>query len=147
MLGSLLTYSLLETVLTSDVLADEVKPIASQWLSNVDAMSRELKGGRIKATDWQSQVEELFSQVAVSEFLEFVDFDKLIQKVKFRERGERSFRAKFPKVEGLPTDLVFGHQMFALRKGRSVVPHGHNNMATTPTIATTTVPRTNQKTK
>jgi hypothetical protein len=130
MLGSLLTFSLLETVLTSDVLADEVKPIASQWLSNVDEMSRGLKGGRIKATDWQSQVEELFSQVAVSEFLEFVDFDKLIQKVKFRERGERSFRAKFPKVEGLPTDLVFGHQMFALRKGRSVVPHGHNNMAT-----------------
>jgi hypothetical protein len=33
-------------------------------------------------------------------------------------------------VEGLPTDLVFGHQIFALTKGRSVVPHGHNNMAT-----------------
>jgi hypothetical protein len=50
--------------------------------------------------------------------------------MQFRERGERAFRAKFPEVEGLPTDLVFGHQMFALRKDRSVVPHGHNNMAT-----------------
>ena len=25
---------------------------------------------------------------------------------------------------------MFGHQTFALQKGRSVVPHGHNNMAT-----------------
>ncbi len=50
--------------------------------------------------------------------------------MKFRERGERSFRATFPQVEGLPTELVFGHQMFALEKDRSVVPHGHNNMAT-----------------
>ena len=33
-------------------------------------------------------------------------------------------------MEGLPTNLVFGHQIFALRKDRSVVPHGHDNMAT-----------------
>jgi hypothetical protein len=33
-------------------------------------------------------------------------------------------------VEGLPTELVFGHQIFALSKGRSVAPHGHDNMAT-----------------
>jgi hypothetical protein len=29
-----------------------------------------------------------------------------------------------------PKKLVFGKQIFALKKGRSVVPHGHNNMAT-----------------
>ena len=58
-----------------------------------------------------------------------IDFDKLRQ-VEFKDRGERSLRFKFPEVEGLPTDLVFGHQVFALQKGRSVAPHGHNNMAT-----------------
>ena len=30
----------------------------------------------------------------------------------------------------MPTRLVFGHQLFALQKDRSVVPHGHDNMAT-----------------
>ncbi|HCK70297.1 MAG TPA: hypothetical protein DHW38_01850, partial [Planctomycetaceae bacterium] len=39
-------------------------------------------------------------------------------------------RFKFPEVEGLPTSLVFGHQVFKLKKGQSVVPHGHDNMAT-----------------
>ena len=31
---------------------------------------------------------------------------------------------------GLPKNPVFGRQIFAMKKGRSVVPHGHDNMAT-----------------
>ena len=34
------------------------------------------------------------------------------------------------QVHGLPRELIFGRQIFAMRKGRSVVPHGHDNMAT-----------------
>jgi hypothetical protein len=30
----------------------------------------------------------------------------------------------------LPINLVFGRQIFAMAKGRSVIPHGHDNMAT-----------------
>jgi len=64
------------------------------------------------------------------EFMQFIDFEKLTANVKLPGSGERSLRARLPQVEGLPTGLVFGHQVFALAKGRSVVPHGHNNMAT-----------------
>jgi hypothetical protein len=129
-LGSLLTFSLLETILDSDALADAVKPIAAKWLADVNRMSADLKGQKLTQTEWQSQVEDLFEKINLAEFLSYVDFAKLIKNVKFKERGEKSFRAQFPEVEGLPTELVFGHQMFALRKDRSVVPHGHNNMAT-----------------
>ena len=44
-------------------------------------------------------------------------------------KGAKSLTVDF-KVGGLPTNLVFGRQVFAMTKGRSVVPHGHNNMAT-----------------
>jgi hypothetical protein len=64
------------------------------------------------------------------DLLSLIDFDRLTDSVKFAERGERSVRLTFPKVEGLPTEWSFGKQIFALRQGRSVVPHGHNNMAT-----------------
>jgi len=37
---------------------------------------------------------------------------------------------KFPKIEGIPEKFAFGQQIFALKKDRAVVPHGHNNMAT-----------------
>ncbi len=129
-LGSLLTFSLLESVFSADALADTVKPIASAWLAEVNRMSTDMKSGGLKQTQWQQQVERLFGEIDLQEFLSYVDFEKLTENIQFRERGERSFRATFPNVEGLPTELVFGHQMFALRKDRSVVPHGHNNMAT-----------------
>ncbi|MCO6456645.1 MAG: hypothetical protein J5I93_15205 [Pirellulaceae bacterium] len=128
-LGSLLTYSLLERLFTADVFAAEVQPITARWLTELDTLGRDLKGQKLQATQWQTQVEKLFGGVDLPELLKFIDFDKLRQ-VEFKERGEQSLRMKFPEVEGLPTELVFGHQVFALQKGRSVAPHGHNNMAT-----------------
>ena len=44
--------------------------------------------------------------------------------------GAKSLPVDFTHVSGLPTNLVFGRQIFAMAKGRSVVPHGHDNMAT-----------------
>ena len=129
-LGSLLTFSLLETLIGGDALADELKPVTARWLADLDQLGRDVRGQTLKQIDWQKKVEELLAKVDVPELLKFIDFDKLQKSVKFRDRGEASLRPKFPKVEGLPTDLVFGHQIFALGKDRSVVPHGHDNMAT-----------------
>lgn len=130
LLGSLLTFSLLDTLFCRNAFADEVQPLAAAWLTKLDAMGRDLKGAKLSALDWQKQVEELLGQVELPDLLKFIDFDKLTENIEFREQGERSLKATLPQVEGLPTELVFGHQVFALSEGRSVVPHGHDNMAT-----------------
>jgi hypothetical protein len=129
-LGALLTYSLLETLFCGDAFGDEAKLAAARWLKDLNDLSHDVKGQKLKQTDWQAKVDELLSKVDLAETLRFIDFDKLTANLKFRDQGEVSLRAKLPQVEGLPTDLVFGHQVFALAKDRSVVPHGHNNMAT-----------------
>lgn len=129
-LGGLLTWSLLNTLFTADAFAAEVKLIAAQWLSELNTMSLDLRGQKLKPLVWQKQVETLFNRVDLPEFLKFIDFDKLAKTAKFKDRGELSLRATIPMVEGLPTELIFGHQVFALNKDRSVVPHGHDNMAT-----------------
>ena len=129
-LGSLLTWSLLETLFSGDAFADDVKPIAAKWLAELNSMSVDLKGKKLDPLQWQKQVEQLFSKVDLPELLKFIDFEKLTKDVKPKDHGELSLRATLPKVEGLPTDLVYGHQVFALNKDRSVVPHGHDNMAT-----------------
>jgi hypothetical protein len=128
--GSLLTWSLLQTVLTKDAFAATVQPIAAKWLADLNAMSLDLKAEKLTAVQWQKQVEQLFGMINRQELMTFIDFDKLTKDVPLRERGETSLRPKFPEVEGLPAKLVYGHQVFALQKGRSVVPHGHDNMAT-----------------
>lgn len=129
-LGSLLTFSLLETLYARDAFAQEIKPVTAQWLADLDQLGRDVKGEAIQQVEWQKKVEQLFKTVDLPELLKFVDFEKLTQDLEFKDRGERSLSPKFPSVEGLPTRLVFGHQIFALRKDRSVVPHGHDNMAT-----------------
>ncbi|MEX0979101.1 MAG: hypothetical protein WDZ48_09630 [Pirellulales bacterium] len=129
-LGSLLTFSLLETLCRYDLFADEIRPNAIRWLADVNQLGADLKGQKLEQLAWQKKVEELLPQVDMTALLELIDFERLTSKISFAERGERSLRLSFPKVEGVPTELSFGKQIFALKEGRSVVPHGHNNMAT-----------------
>lgn len=129
-IGSLLTFSLLETLYAYDLFADEVKPITVKWLADVNRLGQQLKDQKFSQTDWQKKVEELFAEVELADLLRLVDFERLTKNLKFSERGARSLQFKFREIDGVPTKLVFGKQIFALKKGQSVVPHGHNNMAT-----------------
>ena len=129
-LGSVMTYSLLDAAFRHDLFGREVKPITAKWLADLNDLGLAVKGRKLLQVEWQMKVEELFSKVDVKDLMQLIDFDRLTKSVKFVDNGARSIGFKFPKVEGLPTDYVFGKQIFALRKGRSVVPHGHNNMTT-----------------
>jgi len=129
-LGSLLTFSLLETLAGNDLFAAKIKPTAEQWLTQVNELGRAVKGQEIPQIEWQLQVEELFKKVDLKELLSLIDFERLAKNAKLVDNGARRIGFKFPKVEGVPTDFVYGKQIFGLKKGRSVVPHGHNNMAT-----------------
>jgi hypothetical protein len=129
-LGSLLTYSLLETLWQNDAFGNEIKQIAAKWVNQLAQLGQDVKNQKIKQVEWQAKIEELFSRVDLPDLLRFIKFDRLTKNLKFVDNGARSIRFKFPEVEGLPKKLVFGKQIFALKNGRSVVPHGHNNMAT-----------------
>src|SRR5207245_5167763 len=74
--------------------------------------------------------EELYKKVDLTELLDLLELDRVRRTVKFPERGAAGLGIDLSKVEGLPKDLVFGKQIFGLRKGRSIVPHGHDNMCT-----------------
>ena len=136
-LASLLTYAVLETCLEEEAFAESVEPITAKWLRDLNDTCRDVHGltktperMRIGQLQWQHKVEQLFAKVELEELLKLVDFEKLKKRVKHREKGETSLRFQFPKVDGMPGRIVLGKQIFALKKGRSVVPHGHNNMAT-----------------
>ena len=129
-LGALLTYSLLKTLCTREALAADIKRLAGDWMKDLNQLGQDVKGQKLTQIEWQEKVDQLYEHVDLADALKFIDFEKLTANIKLKDEAELSLRAKFPKVEGLPTDLVFGHQIFALKKDRSVVPHGHNNMAT-----------------
>lgn len=129
-MGSVLTYSLLETLFAREAFAANVKPTVVRWLHDVNEHARELKEGKFSATEWQTKIEDLFSKVELPELLKWMDMERIVDRYELPDNGARSIRFKFPEVEGIPKQLIFGQQIFGMKEGRSVVPHGHNNMAT-----------------
>jgi hypothetical protein len=130
LLGSLTAFGLIETLFARDLFADAVKPIVQKWMVELHELAGELKDHKLKDVDFQAKLEDLYKRVDLPELVRFVDLDRLAQTVKYPDRGAASVGVDLSKVEGLPTRLVLGKQIFALQKGRSIVPHGHDNMST-----------------
>jgi hypothetical protein len=130
LLGSLMAYGLIETVFRRGLFADAVKPVVQKWLTDLNQLSQDLKDQKVKDIDFQAKLEDLYKHVDLAELIGCIDLDKAAKDVKYPELGAASLGVDLSKVEGLPERLVFGKQIFALRKGRSIVPHGHDNMCT-----------------
>jgi hypothetical protein len=125
-----MTYGLIETVFQRDLLADSVKPVIHKWLIDLNELSRSLKAHSLKDIDFQAKLEELYKKVDLADLCALLDLDRISDTIKFPDRGAASVGIDLSKVEGLPGRIVFGKQIFAVRQGRSVVPHGHDNMCT-----------------
>ena len=130
LLGSLMTYGLIETLFHRDLLADAIKPVVHEWMVDLNDLCRSLKDHKLKDLDFQAQLEALYRKIDLKELLTLLELDRISRTVKYPERGAASLGIDLSKVEGLPKQLVFGKQIFAMSKGRSVVPHGHDNMCT-----------------
>src|SRR5262249_49257438 len=129
-LGSLMAYGLIETLFARDLFSDTVKPIIRRWILDLHSLGRDLKDHKLKDIEFQSKMEELYSQVELPELIKLIELDRLTMGLKLPDNGAASLAFDLSKVEGLPRRLVFGKQIFGLKKGRSVVPHGHVNMCT-----------------
>lgn len=130
LLGSLMAYGLIETLFRGDLFADEVKPVINQWLAGLAELSNDLKSRKLKDVEFQAKLEELYKKVDLADLCRVLDLDKVAQNTKLPDNGAANLGIDLSKVEGVPQRLVFGKQIFAMKKGRSIVPHGHDNMCT-----------------
>ena len=130
LLGSLVTYSLIETLFQGELFADGIRPVIQQWMIDLNTLGQDLKGHKVKDTEFQAKLEELYRKVNLPDLLKLVQFDRLEKSVKFPDKGAQSLGVDLNKIDGMPGRLVFGKQIFAMKQGRSVVPHGHDNMCT-----------------
>lgn len=130
LLGSLMTFGLIETLVSHDLFADSVKPVIGKWVVEMQDLARDLKDQKLKDVDFQAKLEDLYRRVDLQELIKLVDLDRVARSVKYPALGAANLGVDLSQVEGLPKKLLLGKQIFAMQKGRSVVPHGHNNMAT-----------------
>jgi hypothetical protein len=129
-LQSLTAVALIEGLAGHRLFGADVKPIIDDWFKELDSITRDVHDHTVKDVEFQKSLEALYRRVDLKALLKTLDFERMAKGVNYPARGELSLPVDFTHIAGLPTKLVFGRQIFALKKGRSVIPHGHDNMAT-----------------
>ncbi len=130
LLGSVMAFGLVELLWSRDLFADAVKPTIAAWLKELVEMTKDLRGRRLTDLEFQAKMEDLYRRVDLKALVGLVKLDEIERRSKLPDNGALSRSIDLAKVEGLPTGLGFGKQVFGCKKGRSIVPHGHANMCT-----------------
>lgn len=129
LLGSLMTFGLIEMLWSRDLFADAAKPTIQKWLKELTEMAADLHGRKLTDLAFQAKMEDLYKRVDLAALCEVVKLDELAKRP-LPNNGAANFGFDLSRVEGLPKNLRFGKQIFGCKKGRAIVPHGHANMCT-----------------
>lgn len=129
-LQSLTALALIEGLGVRRLFGAETQPIVDQWFKDLETISRDIHDHRVKDLEFQKQLEALYQRVDLPSLLKTLDFERIAAGVTYPALGAKSLPVDFKNVSGISTNQVFGRQIFAMSQGRSVIPHGHDNMAT-----------------
>ena len=120
LLGALSTLWLARAAAATEALgpSDEV----SARLRRLDALSRALARRELSQLDWQRGAEELARGIDLAALCRRTDFDRLRQRLPLLPKGTSAER-----LDLLPHQS-FTPKIFAMGRGRAIIPHGHDNM-------------------
>lgn len=110
------------------VIEDELKPSTASWLKGLHALCTDLKRNHLSPYDWQVQIEELYKNVSTEDLIALIDFHHLVKGLQHNDRGATFKSFRFPKLAGTNPRHLAGSKIFALKRGRAVIPHAHNHM-------------------
>lgn len=130
LIGSAISFGLVELLWSRDLFADGVKPTIDKWFAELAAMSKDLKDRKLTDLEFQAKMEDLYKRVDLAALCAQIKLDEVEKRVKLPDSGAANAGFDLSKVEGLPANLGFGKQIFGCKKGKSIVPHGHANMCT-----------------
>lgn len=129
LLSSLFTFSLVETLSRSELLAKPIHVIAKSWLAEVEEASLALRKGQIKPGEWQTKIAEIFARLEQKDLLHAIDFDRLRKNLKLVGPQEAIIEVEPKAQHGLPDELSFDAMIYGMKKGAVIPPHCHRNMA------------------
>ncbi|MGZ6141986.1 MAG: hypothetical protein ACXWLM_01550 [Myxococcales bacterium] len=91
-------------------------------LRRLDELSRALAHREIQPIEWQRQVEALARGIDLAELCRLADFDRVVARLPLLPKGTSA-----EAIQLLPGQH-FTPKIFAMGKGRAIIPHGHVNM-------------------
>ncbi len=129
LLATVSSFSLMDTLFANAMFPSPIQPIVTDWLKQLNDYCFDLKQEAITPLEWQHKIEELYAKIQLEELLQFIEFDNLSKGFSYPNLGVATKPVKFPRLKGLPEKTVFYKKIFGMKKNRSIIPHGHSNMA------------------
>ncbi len=130
LLKSLIAFGVVETLWGRGLLAAGDGATIGKWFAELAEMSADLHGRKLKDLEFQARMEDLYRRVDLAELVRAVKLEDLERRSRLPDNGAASLGFDLRNIEGVPATLRFGKQIFGLKQGRSIVPHGHSNMCT-----------------
>jgi hypothetical protein len=127
-LKSLTLYSFVGAAISSQAMDSALRTEARVWAAQINEISVDLRARRLTPINWQEAVEGVLGNIDLPELLTRIDLAKFQHSLNVPDGGASSKKLDFRKVLGMPDGLRYNTAIFGMRKGRSIVPHGHHNV-------------------
>jgi len=127
-LSTAVSFSVLQHFFASEALADKPIEVAQKWLATIHEMAKDLRAKKITQQQWQTQVEVLLGQVDINDLLKRIQFNEQLPFYQYRSQIGIDFKMDINAIEGMER-FAMGSRIWALKKGGSVIPHGHVYLA------------------
>jgi len=100
------------------------------WTHQLDSLGRDLLNGQITALAWQDGMDDLYRNIDPDTLLRSIDFDQATNNSAFDSINQsKNFTpVRFLPHTGAPEHMVVTTRLAKIRKGHSILPHGHLNM-------------------
>lgn len=118
--------SVCQFALATHSLATTDKLTVSEWLTDIDAASAKLRAKKISEAVWQQQMAMLSQQLPLSDIAAAIDFEQVSKNLPFADKGVNAKPVRFAAWGNEP--LTVYPKIFAVGKGRAIIPHGHRGM-------------------
>jgi hypothetical protein len=122
LLAGLATVWLARAVHATKAAPAAVNDVLRARLRKLQELSRALARHEIQALDWQRGAAEVCDGIDLEELFRAADFERVIARLPLLPRGTSAESIRL--LEG----QVFTPKIFAMGKGRAIIPHGHVNM-------------------
>ncbi|MDC0672930.1 hypothetical protein [Nannocystis radixulma] len=129
-LTALATAGLCELLWSRDVVAAAVRPKLGAWLAELGEMTRALHGRSLGEREFQGLLDDLCARVDLDDLCAGVDLDALATRMRLPARGAATVDVDLAALAGAPSPRLVGRRVFGCRKGRAIVPHGHDDLCT-----------------
>ena len=112
LLGTVVSYSLMEMLFESNAFGASVKPILKHWSIRLNEFCSDLRKETISPAEWQEHIDILYNTVEMAELLKFIDFENLQRGFQYADLGVNTNTVKFPNLDGLPENTLFVKKIF-----------------------------------